>query len=700
VSLWFICLNSSSRAELPLARLDRIFPLGGSAGSEVLVNLTGRDLDDVKTLRFDHPGLTAEFVKDKQFKVKIAADVPVGTYELRTVGIYGISGSRLFAVSQGLTDVPEKEPNDSPDKAQDVPMNAAINGNSDNNGDDFFRFPAKKGERVTVDCQAVRLDSTLRATMILSDAEGKELAGSRPYYLRVDPFLDFIAPADGNYVLRIHDATFSGGQPYRLVISNRPQIESVFPCAAVPGETVELTVLGRNLPGGKPSDWQVQGVPLEQLTVPFTMPKDPAAVQRLDFRNHFSSPSLTARGVQFYPKGLENALNPATILFSTAPVTAEREPNDAADKAQEITLPTTVSGRLDRDGDADWYTFTAKAGKSIAVELFCERLDRPGDPFVVITDEKGTELTTFDDHGINHNGLAQNNRDPVGTFNPPKDGKYRILVQDRYRNGGARFLYALSLKVAEPDFFPVAFHETPNEPSCPTVWRGGSAFMEVCVNRWAGLQGFVTFEVEGLPAGVTCPPAHVSPQSQFTNLVFTAAPDAPEWTGAIRVKAHATIDGKRVEREVRCCQRRWAIANNNTSVMVREICLAVRAKAPYALKFPAEPIAVVAGTPLEAKATLARLAPDFKGKVQLNGFGLPPGFNVGAVEIAPDKTEATVKINVAANVPPGTYTLTIRGDAQVPFTREVKDPKMGNKPLRVADPATPITVVVSAAPKK
>ena len=109
--------------------------------------------------------------------------------------------------------------------------------------------------------------------MTLSDAAGKEFAQSKPYYGRTDPFLDFIAPVDGAYVLRIHDATFSGGQPYRLIISNRPQIENVFPCAAQPGETVELTVFGRNLPGGKPAPVHtVQGLALEQITIPFTMP--------------------------------------------------------------------------------------------------------------------------------------------------------------------------------------------------------------------------------------------------------------------------------------------------------------------------------------------------------------------------------------------------------------------------------------------
>src|SRR5262249_3578638 len=147
---------------------------------------------------------------------------------------------------------------------------------------------------------------------------------SKPYYHRADPFVDFIVPADGNYVVRIHDTTFQGGLPYRLVISTRPQIENVVPCAVRPGETVELKVFGRNLPGGKPApEWTIQGLSLEQITVPFTMPADANAAQRFDFINHYASPSLSSRGVQVYPKGLENALNPATILFATAPVVVE-----------------------------------------------------------------------------------------------------------------------------------------------------------------------------------------------------------------------------------------------------------------------------------------------------------------------------------------------------------------------------------------
>ena len=118
---------SNVRAELPLIRLDRVTPLGGKAGSEVTLEIAGRDLEDAKTLHFDHPGFKAAWLKDRQFKVTIAADVPPGTYEVRVVGRFGISGVRLFAVQHGLTEVAEKEPNDDAKTAQVVPMNCAIN---------------------------------------------------------------------------------------------------------------------------------------------------------------------------------------------------------------------------------------------------------------------------------------------------------------------------------------------------------------------------------------------------------------------------------------------------------------------------------------------------------------------------------------------------------------------------------------------
>jgi hypothetical protein len=694
-TLCSLCLCGESPAQLPHIRLDRIFPLGGAAGSQVLLDISGKDLDEVKALHFDHPGFQAEPVKPNQFRVTIAADVSAGTYEVRAVGKYGISGSRLIAVSHGLTEVAEVEPNDVPDKAQRVPMNCAVNGNCDGNGDDFFRFPAKKGERVIIDCQAFRLDSTLRATLVLSNTDGRELAQSRPYYDRTDPLLDFVAPADGDYLVRLHDMTYAGGLPYRLVISNRPQAENVFPAAVLPGESTELTVLGRNLPGGKSAPGQiVLDEPLEQLAVRYTASGDPAALLRFDFLEHPASPSLTLRGLEVRLPGLAEALNPVRLIYASSPVTREQEPNDSADKAQPLTLPTVVCGRFDHPGDADWYGIHLKRGETIDVALYCERLGLPGDPFVIVTDAQGKELTAFDDHGINFNALAQFNRDPVGTFTSPAEGDYRLLVQERYNHGGPRFQYVLAVGKPQLDFYPVVFHETNPDPSCPVVRQGGSAFYEVCLNRRNGNVP-VTIEGEGLPTGVTCPPVHVSPQTEFANIVFTAAPDAPEWSGPVRLKAWAMVDGKRLERPVRCAQRRWAIANINTSRVCREVCLAVRSQAPYGLRAAAEPLTAPAGGAAETKVTVERHWAEFQGKVQLTGLNLPPGFGVTTTDVAPDRKEATVKLTVAGNVPVGTYSVVFRGDAQVPFSRDGKANRMN---VRVADPATPLTVVV--APQK
>src|SRR5262249_44491997 len=135
-------------------------------------------------------------------------------------------------------------------------------------GEDYFRFPAKKGERVTIDCWALRVDSQMDACLALFTADGKEIASNRDYYDR-DPFIDFTSPADGDYVVQVRDLAYAGGQPYRLVISNRPHVENVFPPVIAPGQAATRMLFGRNLPGAQPSAWLIHDRPLEQMGLPF-----------------------------------------------------------------------------------------------------------------------------------------------------------------------------------------------------------------------------------------------------------------------------------------------------------------------------------------------------------------------------------------------------------------------------------------------
>src|SRR5262245_354763 len=108
-ALLTLLLASPAFAQLPSTRLASIFPPGSKAGETVEVVIAGADLDDVAELHFSHPGITAKpklavpgpFDKGPQavantFVVAAAANVPVGSYEARAIGRYGISNPRVF----------------------------------------------------------------------------------------------------------------------------------------------------------------------------------------------------------------------------------------------------------------------------------------------------------------------------------------------------------------------------------------------------------------------------------------------------------------------------------------------------------------------------------------------------------------------------------------------------------------------------
>src|SRR5262249_11419483 len=105
--------------------------------------------------------------------------------------------------------------------------------------------------------------------------------------------------------------------------------------------------------------------------------------------------------------------------YADAPVVLEREPNDTPETAQEVELPAVICGRFDRPGDRDWYTFNAKAGEALSVDLLCERLDLPGDPLVIITGANGDEVATLRRPRPNLHRPGPVTPRPAGPLPPP-----------------------------------------------------------------------------------------------------------------------------------------------------------------------------------------------------------------------------------------------------------------------------------------
>jgi hypothetical protein len=696
------CLKSAARAELPSIRFDRINPLGAGAGTSVEVEVIGRDVEDVNALRFDHPGLKAELVKPNHFKISVAGDVPEGTYDVRMVGRFGISNPRLFAVSHELVDVAEIEPNNVAPKAQAIAVNSAVQGTSDGNGQDAFRFAAKKGDRVTIDCQAQKLESALDGTLILSSAAGQILATSGDYHGR-DPFIDFIAPEDGEYIVVVHDLSYRGGFPYRLIVSNRPQVENVFPRAVEPGKPVELLALGRNLKTGKFSGAKAGELPLEEFSFPFTIPAELAGAGRYGFLEHPTDHSVLPTGATSTLNGMQvrvplsaGALNAVSLIAADGPVTLEAEPNNEKMSPQAISLPALVSGRFDEARDADWYSFEVPENGQYVFEVYSERIAGQADPYLVVVDDKDNTVAEMDDYGHRINAFDAHLRDPFGTANLEAKRKYRVLVQDRYSRGGQRYQYVLSIRKPVPDFHVASIHSENPGPAGTNLWRGGAAFVDVIIHQRDGFGAPITISAEGLPAGVHAAPTVINNNNRGL-VVLWADAQAAEINAPIKLFAAGTQDDKTLRREVRPTTRVWTEPNLSASVPMRELVIGVRDKAPYNLKIVPEKITVETGKKAELKLVASRLWPEFTEKITIIPLAFPGNFNFGSFTINAGQTEAVLAIDVQGGTRPGDYTLSVLGQAQVPYN---KDAQAAQKPnTLVSMPSLPVTITVTAPAK-
>lgn len=119
---------------------------------------------------------------------------------------------------------------------------------------------------------------------------------------------------------------------------------------------------------------------------------------------------------------------PVRVWVDRFPAVAETGATDSAKAAQKIALPATVSGALDRAGDADFFRFDAAAGEQVGVQLVTAAERKDFDPVVTITDAAGE--------------VVADGADAVG-FVCPAAGTYAVGVRDREYRGGAGHGYRL-----------------------------------------------------------------------------------------------------------------------------------------------------------------------------------------------------------------------------------------------------------------
>jgi len=713
-------------------RLLTVLPMGGKLGSTVEVVLTGTDVDEPEGLLFSHPAIKAELVtapappvdpknppkgKGKtgptqavKYKVTIPPAVAVGIHDVRVVNKLGVSNPRAFVVGD-QTDVSEVEPNNDVPQAQKVELNTTVNGVIGSPTDvDYFTFTGKKGQRVVISCLASSIDSRLYPVIELYDSYGKRLAVNRDYQNQ-DALVDSILPADGAYHVRVVQFTHTVGTPehfYRLTISTAPWIDAVFPSVVEPGKATPVTIYGRNLPGGQLDPTvTLGGSVLEKATATVNVPNDPQARQRLDFSGYLPPPASGQDGFEYRVRNDAGASNPFLLHIASGPVVLENPANSKRAAAQAVPVPCEVAGKLDSKHSQGFFTFDAKKGEVLTLEVLSERLGSPSDLTMSLYGTDGKLLTEQDDdpETLSINQFFTRTADPQRyRFAPAADGKYTLLVKSHDSTQlDPRNRYHLRISPERPDFRLVVMPTSTYQPEGAVLRQGSSQDWIVFVWRQDGFDGEINLTAENLPAGVECKPHTINPAAKAGLLVVSANPDAANWVGEIKVKGTAKVNGQDVVREARSASIVWPTApqQNNTptfSRLDRGIVLAVREKGPYGLGAEADKPIVLQGDKVNVKVKLDRYWPDFKAPVQValavpgdvkGGNPKDAGITVAPLTIAPDKAEGTAVVDVKANLPPGAYTVVLRGTAPL-AGKDAKDKKGGS----VVTPANPVVINV------
>jgi hypothetical protein len=703
----------------------QVHVLGMDLSLPSLVKVTGTDLDEPYDLLFSHPGLKATYVdngpveinlkgkgKAKKnatvhtFRVTAAPNVPPGIYDVWVASEWGLSNPRAFAVGR-FPEFVEREPNNDVPEAQRVPLDVTINGIfAAGNDVDYYVVAARKGQRILLSCLATSIDSRAIPLIEVFDSSGRRLADNRNYR-EDDALTDVIIPTDGDYYIRLSQFTYQGGGVdhfYRLTVATAPWIDAVLPPVVEAGKPTPVTLYGRNLPNGQPADgYTIDGRPLEKLSVTIQPPADPLARQRWDYAGYIRPQTALLDGFSYVFAGPNGQSFPVPVFLTDVPVVTRQPGTGAApERAQAVPVPGEVCGFIAQRGEVVWHRFEAKKGQQLVVELFAERLGVPADFYFSIRTGKDPNRDLVGEQDDNNDTLHPINfftrslDPPPVRFTAPEDGFYYVRVGCRQSSltYGPRLMYRLRITPPQPDFRVVAMPYSRHYQTGSAAWQGGQQSYDVFVDRRHDYNGEITISAEGLPPGVTALPLTIGPESRWGVLVLKVAADAPAFSGFIRLKAVGTPPmpgGQPLVREVRSATIVWGFTQEaNAPVIARlssALPLAVRPfKAHFVLipdtgqlKINDKTAPVKGALRVKPKDVFALplhvqwLSGD-KQNLKLAAELTQPSNNKEPIKLqflsqpTKEKPEAVIKGEVRPDTSPGTYTLIIKGTAQIPFT--------------------------------
>ena len=279
------------------------------------------------------------------------------------------------------------------------------------------------------------------------------------------------------------------------------------------------------------------------------------------------------------------------------------------------------------NGYGPWGFFADIGGYSLAVSA--ERLNSPLSPSLTLLNARGEVLANNAGVGGRRNAIIDY------SFNEP--GVYAVRIEDIAGNGGPGYVYHLDARPTTPDF---AISVTPDNPN---IGRGGTALLEVTLQRRVGFTEPIRLYVENLPPDIAASESAILSGTGVTQgyITLTATPDAELTYRVVQVVGAVTTATGNEYRRVAAPVEVYRIQNNDQTVQRKNVVVSVTETAPIVLSTGLEEVVVTPDAPVDITVKVERQSGN-KQNLNLTAVGLPFGVRLQrrTTVLQKNKTEA------------------------------------------------------------
>jgi hypothetical protein len=619
--------------------LSYVSPPGVQRGHEHVLTVSGARLADVEEALLYQKGVTVKKVEpvdaaNAKVTVEVAPDCRLGEQLIQLRTRSGVSDYRSFFVG-ALPSVDEKEPNSSFDEPQPIELNHTVAGILQNEDADYYRIHATKGQRISVEVEAIRLGQAyFDPFLAILDKDRFELASVDDTVLaKQDCFLSVVIPEDGEYTVLVRETSYRGADNcrYRVHIGNFPRPTVAYPAGGKRGEQVKVQFLG----DGSGS--------IERDIV---VPADPKALHEQVVQDDHG---VTPSAVPFRHFSDGNVM--------------EMEPNDAFEASTAAELPLALNGRLEKAADVDFFKLVAKKGQVWEVECYARRIGSPVDPVVTIYNAAKAGVVGADD---------ARGQDSYMRFAVPEDGEYYVRVSDHLGQGGETYVYRVEMTPVAPSLkLGIPRIDRYSQTRQTIVVPRGNRYGTLIMATRADFGGPIELSSQGVIPGVTMKAQPMHPSMTLMPVVFEAAADAP-------------IDGDLVDLRGKLADPNqpnvaieggfennadFVLGEPNNAVYISGIAdkvpIVVAKEVPFKLEIVQPKVPLVRSGTMNLKVVVHR-DQGFDAPIYVQFPFVPPGVGAaGAINIDKGQTEGLYPLNANGDAAIGKWPMIAIGAAEI-----------------------------------